>query len=282
MFDSLYNFWTQVPVNGSAPAAAWGSTGGIDPLYTSLTSQTHSLISSGGVTGSGLSTSVEADVVSGQLSSNIATVGASYLSLDASGPAPPGGVWGAAGAVLPGSSLVVFSGCNSTDPQPTPVPSNATTDCPSGLVETASVLTFPSSFSASSPAGAQPSWSTVPTCPAPRLGGSMVANLNGGNTAYRSQAFLIGGLIDTAKWVESPSGKGGIAQGEVAVLDASSGTWARVIPQGDTKMGPRSGAAVFAAQSEIPGLENGGNGVTDILVWGGKDVVTGNTLNELW
>jgi hypothetical protein len=282
MFDTLYNFWSQVPNNSSLPAPAWGATGGIDPLYTSPTSQTHSIISYGGVTGSSLITSVEATVVSGQLSSNIATVGASYDALGATGSSPQAGVWGSAGALLPGSTLVVFSGCNTTNPQPTPVPSNATTDCPAGLVETTSILTFPSSFSPSSPGGAQPSWSVVQACPAPRLGASMVANLNGGNSAYRTQAFLIGGLIDETKWIESPSGKGGISAGEVGVLDTSSGTWARVVPQGNETMGPRSGAAVWAAQAPIPGLPAEGQGVTDILVWGGKDVVTGNTLNELW
>lgn len=109
----------------------------------------------------------------------------------------------------------------------------------------------------------------------------MAPNLNAGSTSYAKQVFLIGGIIDDENWIESPSGQGGISNGEVAVLDTSTGTWARVIPSGD-KMGPRSGAAVFAASSAVSGLGSTASGVTDIIVYGGRDPTSGDFLDELW
>jgi hypothetical protein len=74
----------------------------------------------------------------------------------------------------------------------------------------------------------QPSVINVPACAAPREGARAVANLNGFESGFSSQVFLILGTLE-ANWNDN----NGLSRGEIAVLDTNAGTWSRVIPSGD-------------------------------------------------
>lgn len=93
-------------------------------------------------------------------------------------------------STVAGSTVVAYGGCNSTS---TDDPSCAGQDGYS-----ISTSGAPSSFS-------------LTTCPAPRIGASLVPNLNTASDTFTSQVFMIQGLFDEGAWDDS----GGLERGEV-------------------------------------------------------------------
>ncbi|KAG8899024.1 hypothetical protein FRC00_002015, partial [Tulasnella sp. 408] len=62
----------------------------------------------------------------------------------------------------------------------------------------------------------------------------MAPNRNQAASIFSSQAFLFPGSVDSEEWTDNS----GTQQGEVAILLASSGVWARVLPAGDPSSDP--------------------------------------------
>jgi hypothetical protein len=56
-----------------------------------------------------------------------------------------------------------------------------------------------------------------PSCPAPRMGGLLVPNVNGFSSSFSSQVFLLLGIFDPSRWQDDD----GLANGEVVRLHSS-------------------------------------------------------------
>ncbi|KNZ56810.1 hypothetical protein VP01_2310g2 [Puccinia sorghi] len=123
----------------------------------------------------------------------------------------------------------------------------------------------------------QSSWAGFSYCPAPRVGGTMVPNRNQFDSSYANQVIMIGGRTDSKNWND----QGGAAAGEVAILDISSGIWARVLPmrKDNATFTPKEGLLALALPTRVGATDSKS---TDILVYGGIDVASGQASNELW
>ncbi|KAA1067956.1 hypothetical protein PGT21_022898 [Puccinia graminis f. sp. tritici] len=289
-YDPTNRFWAQP--KDFQPAdhpASYGSIGGIDPSYLPAPPGTsNSIIYLGGSNSTHTSTSLTPAALSidGQLGSNTNTVNVNLSSLASGLSGNPSsnnllnGRWGATGTIMPGSKLVVFSGCNGD-------PANEFKDPvdPSCSLTNGGILSFESGFTASQlstrTSPPRSSWAGFNYCPAPRVGGTMVANRNRFDSSYANQVIMIGGRTDSKNWDD----QGGAKAGEVDVLDISSGVWARVLPMRRDNMtfSQKEGLLALALPSRIGASSASANSSpTDILVYGGIDTVSGQASNELW
>ncbi|KZS97790.1 hypothetical protein SISNIDRAFT_196572 [Sistotremastrum niveocremeum HHB9708] len=257
-------FWYQSNISTSGPTAAWGAAGGTDltfsirnPNPSSLDTILYVLGGSSGGSVSALSEIWEL-TVNGTLSSNVLDVEVSWSKVSWPTNRPP--KVGEASAVLPNGVVVVYGGCNTT------IGGTYNSSCAQG---DSYIFTIPSSQDID-PA----------PCPVPRFGAVLTPNYNSASPSFGRQVFLLLGDFDARKWNDS----GGLNHGEVAVLDTSSSSWARVIPAGDPGSGtvtypsPREGSAVLSYPSALVGSNRGA--ASDTIVFGGQ---TNNSLvNEVW
>lgn len=136
------------------------------------------------------------------------------------------------------------------------------------------ILTLPTSSSQT-----QAQWTTGADCPPGSYGATLAPNRNQATTIFNSQVFLFPGAVDDTRWND----QSGTQQGEVGILLASSGVWARVLPAPDPASMPgrpsfKEGAAVYSHSESVFGQ----GAWSDTLVFGGRDVATGQMTNELW
>ncbi|KAH9814719.1 hypothetical protein DFH28DRAFT_928824 [Melampsora americana] len=283
-FDPANSFWAEpVSVNPRKPSPLYGAMGGIDPTYVPTAPSTSSALiymggsnstSSAPLTPSGL-------IIDGQLGSNTNTITLNVSDLTGGVGGDPNsnnlvkGRWGTSSTIMPGSKLVVFSGCNTNPSDEFEESPNPTCSLTSG-----GILNFGSNFSpVTLNSSTTSSWQSFNYCPAPRIGGTMVPNRNTFDSSYSQQVIMIGGRPDLENWND----QGGSGLGEVDVLDVSSGTWSRVIPaqKDGEKFRQKEGVIALALGHSI-GATSSSNGATDILVYGGIDVATGEASSELW
>ncbi|KAF8489109.1 hypothetical protein JB92DRAFT_2756248 [Gautieria morchelliformis] len=268
-YDFQNQFWTDVALAGTPPQARWGALGGIDPA--SRPSSANNLSNVFNIAGGADSNAPfpSSDMwqlnVTGTLASDLFNIQGVWTNNSLTSPLP--GKSEAGGAVISQSQatqtrIAVSGGCG---------PSVNTTNTNVSCVDPATyVLTVSPSSSI-----------TIGQCPAPRLGPVLVPNLNTASGSFVSQTFMLLGTFDSSAWNDS----GGLAKGEVAVLDVGAGTWARLLPAGDPGSGnltfptPREGAAALSFPSALVG----GRAVpaSDTIVFGGRDA-NGSYLNELW
>ncbi|MBW0529634.1 hypothetical protein O181_069349 [Austropuccinia psidii MF-1] len=289
-YDPINHFWSQpTSFSPNSPTSIYGQIGGSDPNYTPSPPNTaNSIIIIAGSNSQNSNIPLEpmAFSIDGQLGSNTNTIKVNLTNLKSTLTGNPSnnnlstGRWGAAGTTLPGWKTVLFSGCD-TDPinefhQPT--------DSSCALLN-GGILKFQSDFSPQSLINSNnhpisSSWTPFNYCPAPRIGGIMVPNRNRFDSSFTNQVILIGGTIDHHNWND----QGGSDLGEVAILDTASGTWARVLPTlpKNLTFTPKTGLIALALSSPINGVNSPPQGTTDILVYGGLDLKTGQASNELW
>lgn len=283
-FDPANSFWAEpISVNPNKPSPIYGAIGGIDPTYIPTAPSTSSaLIYMGGSNStSSASLSPSGLIIDGQLGSNTNTITLNVNDLSGGVGGDPGsnnlvkGRWGTSSTIMPGSKLVVFSGCNTK-------PSDEFVDSPNPTcaLTNGGILNFGSNFSpVTLNKTTSSSWQSFNYCPAPRIGGTMVPNRNTFDSSYSQQVIMIGGRPDLENWND----QGGSSLGEVDVLDLTSGTWSRVIPaqKENEKFTQKEGVIALALGHNI-GATSSSNGTTDILVYGGIEVSTGQASNELW
>ncbi|KAI9624404.1 hypothetical protein KEM48_008987 [Puccinia striiformis f. sp. tritici PST-130] len=251
-YDPTNRFWAQPkdfqPTNHPPN---YGSIGGIDPTYLPAPPGTsNSLIYIGGANSTHSNTQLAPIALSfdGQLGSNTNTINVNLSDLSSGLRTNNNlliGRWGTTGTIMSRSKM---------DPVD-----------PSCALTNGGILSFESSFTASQlstrPSIPSSSWAGFNYCPAPRIGGTMVPNRNGYDGSYSNQVIMIGGRIDHHNWDD----QGGSQAGEVAVLDTSS-----------------EGLLALALPSKIGSSSTTSSGPTDILVYGGIDVNSGQASNELW
>ncbi|PLW55112.1 hypothetical protein PCANC_05287 [Puccinia coronata f. sp. avenae] len=287
-YDPTNHFWAQ-PNDFKASTPNYGSVGGIDPSSLPAPPGTsNSMIYLGGANTTHSSTALTPYGISvdGQLGSNTNTVQANLSSLASGLSGNPAsnnltqGRWGASGTIMPRSKLVIFSGCNGDPANEFREQVDASCSMTNG-----GILSFESGFTGSQlstrTSAPQSSWAAFNYCPAPRVGGTMVANRNGFDSSYANQVIMIGGRTDSKNWYD----QGGAGLGEVAVLDITSGVWARVLPmrKDNVTFTQKEGLLALALPTPIgPASSSSSSGPTDILVYGGIDVATGQASNELW
>ncbi|WAQ92493.1 hypothetical protein PtA15_16A401 [Puccinia triticina] len=291
-YDPTNRFWAQPKdLQPTDHPPNYGALGGIDPSYLPAPPGTsNAIIYLGGANGSHATNTLTPSALSidGQLGSNTNTITVNLTSLAPALTGNPAannlynGRWGATGTIMPGSKLVVFSGCNDD-------PGNEfreTVD-PSCSLTNGGILSFESGFTASQlptrPTPPRSSWAAFNYCPAPRVGGTMVANRNRFDSSYANQAIMIGGRTDSKNWDD----QGGAKAGEVDVLDISSGVWARVLPmrRDNATFTQKEGLLALALPSRIgpsSASSDASRSPTDILVYGGIDTASGQASNELW
>ncbi|EGG08833.1 uncharacterized protein MELLADRAFT_77272 [Melampsora larici-populina 98AG31] len=268
-FDPANSFWAEpISVNPNKPSPLYGAIGGIDPTYVPTAPSTSSaLIYMGGSNStSSASLSPSGLIIDGQLGSNTNTITLTVNDLGGGVGGDPGsnnlvkGRWGMSSTIM--SDEFVDS------PNPTCALTNG------------GILNFGSNFSpVTLNTTSTSSWQSFNYCPAPRIGGTMVPNRNTFDSSYSQQVIMIGGRPDLENWND----QGGSNLGEVDVLDLSSGTWSRVIPaqkEGE-RFTQKEGVMALALGHNV-GATSSSNGTTDILVYGGIDVSTGQASNELW
>lgn len=191
-YDYLDQFWSSVTLSPGGPSARWGAAGGNDIRVQYL--QTSGLNNSFYLAGGQDQNSIYplSDVwrlnISGTLSANNPQqVFGSWESLPV--PTLPS-IQGPAGAVI-SQDIISSGGCGATSPANT---DNACAVGDSFVINT-------SSGSSINPA----------SCPAPRYGGIVVANMNGASTSFGSQVFLLLGTFNNTLWDDG----GGLSKGEV-------------------------------------------------------------------
>lgn len=266
-YDFNNQFWSEVNMSPGGPSARWGASGGIDirtpPNQDPVVpGPNNTFYIAGGFDGTSVNSL--SDVwrlnISGTLSSNLPnSVSGSWNHLSI-GNLPSR--LEQAGTVI-SSQIIATGGCDSSSSLTAVNATCAKQD--SFVIEVQrQAAIFPGS------------------CPAPRVGATLVPNLNGFSTAFASQTFLLLGNFDSSLWEDSD----GLAQGEVAILDINTGTWVRVLPSGDpgssgsvTFPTPREGAAGFSFSQALVG--NSRNNSADTIIFGGQDA-NGNFLSELW
>ncbi|KAI0068702.1 hypothetical protein BV25DRAFT_1817611 [Artomyces pyxidatus] len=266
-FDYNNHFWSQVSVTPGGPARL-DAVGGIDitvpfdPSGSQGPTNTFYLMGGTQSSGSALSAVPLSETwqlsISGTLSANLpnSVVGSWVQQTIGNEPA----VSGQGGTVLK-QQLVSYGGCTNT--------ASPNTSC----VQGGSYVIDVADGTAIAPAG----------CATPRLGAAVVPNMNGFSSGFNTQVFVLLGLFDTSAWNDG----GGLAKGEVDVLDIMGGSWSRVLPAGDpgqsggtpTFPPPREGAAAIAISSGLVGSPR--NAFSDTIVFGGRDAA-GNYLSDMW
>ncbi|KZT60171.1 hypothetical protein CALCODRAFT_515554 [Calocera cornea HHB12733] len=264
-FDFISQFWSAGRINTSipGPGARYGASGGTDPLVANAQQLTTSMIIVGGSDGTNFYNDAWELLITGTLSSNNVNMTEGTWNKLSPGNAnlAPAALEGQARVVLPGSTLAVVGGCNTT----ASTLNNATCAIP-----WANALTFPSGNPAQGPSWAQMSAS----CPGARYAATLAPNLNMASSAFQQQAFMMFGWLDPAQW-------NGTYQGEVDILNAGSGDWSRIVPSnGGSVPSPRYGAVAVSHSSVMVG--NSDVAASDTVVFGGVDIATGTYLNELW
>ncbi|KAH9938274.1 uncharacterized protein B0H18DRAFT_8787 [Fomitopsis serialis] len=271
-FDYISQFWSEVTVSSGGPSARYGAVGGKDlrtpDTASGMASPNNSFYLAGGISGnsvSPLSDVWQLDVTGTLSSNNPNSVEASWKQLSIQSSNTPSKV-GAAGAVVSSSAqdIIAFGGCTS-NVKITPNESCARAD-PYIISTGENVI------------------SSSNSCPAPRLGATLVTNSNGLSSDFSNQVFLVFGLFNSSLW----SDDGGLAKGEVDVLNVETGVWNRVLPAGDPGQdgtnppafpSPRQGAVGLSSTSTLVGTS--GTNASDSIFFGGVDA-DGNYLNEVW
>ncbi|CAH7668784.1 hypothetical protein PPACK8108_LOCUS3336 [Phakopsora pachyrhizi] len=290
-YDPTNRFWAQPKSLQPNPNTfpVYGAIGGPDPTYvptSPLTSNSFFFIGGSNSSHSNSRLDICALSIDGQLASNTNTINVNISNLQPGVSNDPSsynmvkGRWGLTGTILPGPKVVLFSGCN-TDPSQEFI----SRPDPSCSLPTGGVLRFDSGFTPSSLStstkSAKSSWQPIKYCPAPRIGGQMVPNRNSFDSSFAGQVIMFGGRIDNHNWNDH----GGSGLGEVDVYDTNSGLWARVLPsrRNNATFTPKEGLMALALPHTIGAGSSTSNGsATDILVYGGVEVSTGQASNELW
>ncbi|KAG8916295.1 hypothetical protein FRC01_003245 [Tulasnella sp. 417] len=271
-------FWAKINVTGDTkPVGRWGAAGGTAPASSIQNVETFMWMAGG---------TNQTDVfgfdqvwqldMTGVIAAGSVAASAAWSRVPTSASdkdQPNASRYGLAGTVLPPigntdrkGTLVIFGGCN---------PNSEGVYSAACAQNTANILTLPTD---SSQTAAQ--WTTAASCLPGSYGATMAPNRNQAASIFSSQAFLFPGSVDSEAWTDNS----GTQQGEVAILLASSGVWARVLPAGDPSSDPprpsfKEGSTVYSHSGSI----TGNNGAwSDIVVFGGRDVVTGELTNELW
>ncbi|KAH8929118.1 hypothetical protein BT69DRAFT_1276546 [Atractiella rhizophila] len=279
-FEMTYEFWSEIQVTSGSPIAVFDAAGGVDPTISSSSQDVNNpFIVLSGYSGEDKS-HPQGAVLGGTLSSNVQSVTVNWGNFGADYSSGQN-VWGAAGAIIGGSQTALVSGCDASAIGNMDYSSFSKSNaaCASSNL---TLLSFSSAFSAGATFSSlpQPSLSTQTTlCPAPRIGGKMVPNRATSSNSYGTQALLFGGLIDSETWDDG----GGSNKGEIAVLDLTTETWSRVIPSGAQVPSARTNPSVFALAGAISNVgSSAARGTVDVLVFGGREVETGDALNDLW
>ncbi|KAJ7682812.1 hypothetical protein DFH06DRAFT_1278311 [Mycena polygramma] len=267
VYDFNNQFWAEVNISPGGPSARWGSSGGIDTRVAAvsdpvLPGPNNTFWLWGGSNGESSFSDLWRLNVSGTLSSNLPTdsVGSwERISLDN----VPGTV-GQGGGVM-SEQIVTSGGCNGT--------SISGVSC---AIQDTYVINAGNGQTATAVAALK--------CPAPRLSPTVIPNGNKFSTSFSSQALLLFGAFNTSLWNDG----GGLAEGEVAVLDTGSQSWTRILPSGDPGTSgtpsfpkPREGAVAAMAPSSLALVGESRNSSSDVIVFGGRDV-SGTYLSEMW
>ncbi|OSC96801.1 hypothetical protein PYCCODRAFT_1399808, partial [Trametes coccinea BRFM310] len=268
-FDYTSQFWAKVGVSPGGPSGRWGAVGGIDPRVgftqsADTTTPNNTFYMAGGYDGKTLYplSEVWRLEVSGTLSSNLPNnVDASWSRVKVTSDIP---ARVSVGGTMIGQQLVAIGGCTS----PTPAEAIADGSC---AVQDSQVVDLGSG-----------NVNNLAPCIAPRVDPTVVPNMCQASSSFASQAFVLFGTFNSSLWDD----QGGLNQGEVAVLDAGTGAWARVLPAGDpgsdgkpTYPVPRQGAAAISWKSALVGDTS--IDAADTIVFGGRDA-SGNYLSDVW
>lgn len=205
-YDFMNEFWVQLNTSGGGPSPRWGASGGIDPTDTP---------NSGNDVSNGFNIAGGSDLesnfplsevwelnITGTLASDLNTLQGVWRNLSLSSRIP--GKSDAGGTLVPKTQarparIAISGGCGQTS---SPLFSNLTCVDPNTIVVTVN-----------------PSSSTsIPPCPAPRLGPVMVPNLSSASSLFASQAFLLLGIFNSTDWND----QSGLSKGEVV---CSSSVW---------------------------------------------------------
>lgn len=271
-------FWAKINVTTNTnPIGRWGAAGGTAPASSIQNVETFMWMAGGmnQTDAFGFDQVWQLDMT-GVIAAGSVAASAAWSKIPTSASdkdEPNASRYGLAGTVLPPvgntdrkGTLVVFGGCD---------PNTAGLYNATCAQNTADILTLPTD---SSQTAAQ--WTTAARCLPGSYGATMAPNQNLAASIFSSQAFLFPGSVDQTEWTDNS----GTQQGEVAILLASSGVWARVLPAGDPSSNPprpsfKEGSTVFSYSGSI----TGNNGAwSDTVVFGGRDIVTGELTNELW
>ncbi|KAG8865277.1 hypothetical protein FRB96_000167 [Tulasnella sp. 330] len=271
-------FWDRIPINSTTnPLARWGSASGTAPQSSIQNVETFLWIA-GGVNATGAfplgevwQLDVTGVVAAG---SNAASGSWSQVQNNAqSAGIPQSARYGAAGTAVPPvgnanreGTLVVFGGCDLSST------ANYSASCGQNDAEILTLPTDPSQTAAQ--------WTIAADCPPGSYAASMGPNRNTATTTFSSQVFLFPAAVDTSLWNDTVSA----LDGEIGILESTSGVWARVLPAGDPKSTPsrptpKEGATIYSYTSSITGQAGDWS---DTIIFGGKDVATGQLTNEMW
>ncbi|KAG9040174.1 hypothetical protein FRB95_000103 [Tulasnella sp. JGI-2019a] len=271
-------FWTTIPINSSTnPLARWGTASGTAPESSIQNVETFLWIA-GGVNatdafplGEVWQLDINGVIAAG---SNAASGSWSKVLNNAqSAGIPQRARYGAAGTAIPPvgnanreGTLVVFGGCDVSSA------TNYNASCGQNDAEILTLPTDPSQITAQ--------WTIAADCPPGSYAASMGPNRNTAAATFSSQVFLFPAAIDTSLWNDTASA----VNGEIAVLESTSGVWARVLPAEDPnstpgRPTPKEGAVIYSYTNSITGRAGSWS---DTIIFGGKDVTTGQLTNEMW
>ena len=261
-FDFTNQFWSQVTLASGGPPARWGASGGRDySVQPDPTTGSNTFYMSGGTDGTNMYSlsDVWELTVSGTLSPNLAT-GNTNGSWSSQTPIGNAGYSINQASTVVQTTIISVSGCNTTD--------DSNESCAEG---NSYILNVGSDSEAS-----------IPACPVPRYGGTLVSNMNLFSSSFSTQVFLLLGTFNSTLWDD----QGGLKRGEVAVLDIGTGDWIRVLPAGDpgadgvqTYPTPREGAVALSYPQALVGSDKTVG--SDTIVFGGQDE-SGEYLTEVW
>ncbi|TBU32906.1 hypothetical protein BD311DRAFT_514755 [Dichomitus squalens] len=262
-FDYTSKFWQQVGISPGGPSARWGAVGGIDVRTSNPgVSLNNSFYMAGGYDGKTISplSEVWRMDISGTLSSNNPNqINASWtrvnINTDITGRVSMGGT-------IIGQQIVAVGGCTSA------TSTQAILDSSCAVQDTQIIDASSGDVKSIAP------------CIAARIDPAVVPNMNGASTDFNQQAFVLLGTFNSSLWDDG----GGLARGEVDVLEIGTGAWARVLPAGDPNSGskypkPRQGAAVLSVPTTLVGDTS--IAASDTIIFGGRDAA-GNYLQDVW
>ncbi|KAF9462635.1 hypothetical protein BDZ94DRAFT_1219539 [Collybia nuda] len=262
-YDFNNKFWSEVETPSPGPLPRWGASGGIDVLTAPTQdpvvpgpNNTFFLVGGSNGTQWNSLSDIWSLSIAGTLSSNLPDSSTASWNRLTAGNLPTKKFQ--TGTVI-SSRIVVAGGCDAT--------------LSSGFCAQQGAYVIDASRKSSISPG---------PCPAPRLRPVLVPNANKFSTSFGSQVYLLLGTIDSSRWQDD----NGLNKGEVAVLDADTGLWTRILPSGDpgvtgepTWPTPREGAAAFSHTKGLVGRLR--DDFSDTIVFGGRDT-SGNILSEVW
>ncbi|PPQ69878.1 hypothetical protein CVT24_003213 [Panaeolus cyanescens] len=266
-YDFINQFWSAVELSAGGPGPRYSASGGNDIRTPAVQDPivpgpNNTFYLAGGFDGTSLHplSDIWRLNISGTLASNLPdNVKGSWERLNVGNAAS---IFEQAGTVL-GNSVIAAGGCHS----PTLL-SDINITC---AAQDAFILDT-QRRSAINPI----------VCPAPRIGGVLVPNLNSNSSSFSSQVFLLLGTFNTSLWDDSD----GLANGEVAILDTNTATWTRVLPSGDPGSSgnaqfpsPREGASAVTFIQGLVGSNRPAS--SDTIIFGGQDT-NGNLLSDVW